>query len=164
MDSQGIRAKQREVSEGSIYVDKEKYSETSAPQGENVGCHSTSSPNDYNGRRILPRLTRQLRAKWKSMDEQPGRSRQPSSRAAQTERRSLKESRQCFSVELGFQQYDAEPARPIEGRQDECARWKLRRGAICEELEKSCACRGHSLYQLRKAIIVKDTLYERFLF
>ena len=77
----------------------------SGPRGEDAVCHAESSSNEHRGERLLPRLTRQLRAKWKSADEGLGWGGQLASTPTRKIRDSLKE-RWVFSVDLEFRQYD----------------------------------------------------------
>ena len=77
----------------------------SGPRGEDAVCHAESSSNEHRGERLLPRLTRQLRAKWKSADEGLGWGGQLASTPTRKTRDSLKE-RRVFSVDLEFRQYD----------------------------------------------------------
>ena len=77
----------------------------SGPRGEDAVCHAESSSNEHRGERLSPRVTRQLRAKWKSADEGLGCGGQLASTPTRKTRDSLKE-RRVFSVDLEFRQYD----------------------------------------------------------
>ena len=51
----------------------------------------------------------------------------------------------------------------LERRLDENCRREIRRGSICEELEKMMFYQEYSLHKLREAIVVRHNLQERFL-
>ena len=166
-------SKKRQVSFKNTFADNENV--LPSPQEHNAEFHeklkSEFDANHRVRRRFFPESMKLLKVKWQSMEEKP-RNRQlkycPEDRVKKTEPNkkerslySIQEGRKCVSFELDLQQCYSEPS--IETRHDECSRWKFRRGSTCEELEKSSLYRGHSLYQLRKAIVVKETLQERFL-
>lgn len=162
-ESQGLRLESASNKSGNLpgcsIANENSSSEDIAPLKSRsfANVHGTS-------RRMLRGSLKSLKLKWASFEEKSKSDKEEMGSSQETGllRRPQKQGRKHVSFEDVEDLF--ETAGSLEMRWNTCQRKDIRRGSTCDEIEKTIFYEGHNLHKLRKAVVVREILQERFLF
>ena len=125
-----------------------------------------------NPRRFLRGNLKLSKLKWATFEEKPKKSLQKAGNSAKSmgskeeiRPSSLRRQRnKAVSFDQDFLDDLSEKTDSMEESWNNYCRKNVRRDCTCEELEKTIFYQGYNLHKLRKAVVVRETLQERFTF